>query len=202
MSGTASPAGAGPGADRHEERGEWGPLHWDTVNSPIGRLLLVVSKLGVARIGLRTEDVDAVLGSLATTTGSAPIRSASRVSEAVDELHEYFDGARETFDVPVDLRLSTPFRERVQRAMLRIGYGRTATYGRLARMAGAPPGAARAVGGACSHNPVPIIVPCHRVLPLGGGVGNYRGGAEMKRWLLALERRHLDESARGSVLGG
>lgn len=173
----------------------WGPLSWGTTGSPVGTLLLVVSELGVVRVGLPGEDVDALLGELARAAGRAPERSAEATAPVARQLREYFDGARRAFDVPADLRLSTPFRQRVQRAMLRIGYGRTVSYGQLARMAGAGPGAARAVGGACSHNPVPLIVPCHRVLPAGGGVGSYRGGPAMKRRLLALEGHGPDLTA-------
>ena len=168
---------------------EWGPVRWDTVESPLGPLLVAVTERGVLRVGLPAEDHDEVLAALARACGSAPERSGQHVRAAADELRAYFAGTRTTFDVPVDLRLSTPFRERVQRALLTIGYGQTVSYARLADMAGAPAGAARAVGGACAHNPVPIIVPCHRVLPAGGGVGGYRGGAAMKRYLLDLERR-------------
>ncbi|RLP06289.1 methylated-DNA--[protein]-cysteine S-methyltransferase [Propionibacterium australiense] len=169
---------------------EWGPVHWDTTGSPLGTLLVAVTDSGVLRIGLPAEDHDAILAGLARASGSPPERSAAHLRETTGELREYFAGTRRRFDVPVDLRLSSPFRERVQRAMLTIGYGRTVSYGRLARMAGAPAGAARAVGGACAHNPVPLVVPCHRVLPAGGGVGNYRGGAAMKTYLLDLEERH------------
>lgn len=170
-------------------RQDWGPVRWDATESPLGPLLVAVSERGVLRIGLPTEDRDEVLAALARICGSVPERSPQHVREAADELGAYFDGARTAFGVPVDLRLSTPFRERVQRALLTVGHGQTVSYARLAGMAGAPAGAARAVGGACAHNPVPIIVPCHRVLPAGGGVGGYRGGAAMKRYLLDLEKR-------------
>ena len=102
------------------------------------------------------------------------------------EIGAYFAGTLRSFTVPVDLGDVNPFARRVYSALLTVGYGDTVTYGQLADMAGRP-GAARAVGNAMATNPWPILVPCHRVLPVSGGLGSYAGGAVAKSWLLALE---------------
>jgi O-6-methylguanine DNA methyltransferase len=112
--------------------------------------------------------------------GSHPL-----LGEAARQLGEYFAGVRRAFDLPLDLR-GTPFQLRVWNALLRIPYGETRTYGQLAAALGQP-GAARAVGAANGANPVGIIVPCHRVVAAGGGLGGFGGGLDRKRFLLALE---------------
>lgn len=114
-----------------------------------------------------------------------PLDRAPILAELARELGEYLQGVRREFCLPLQF-LGTPWQVSVWRALLAIPYGTTVTYGELARRVGRP-GAARAVGGACGANPLPIIVPCHRVLPLGGGLGGFRAGSEWKRLLLELE---------------
>ncbi len=116
--------------------------------------------------------------------GTSPV-----LTLAAAQLDEYFAGARRTFSVPIDESLTSGFRQRVQRLLTDIPYGATTTYAQLADAA-ANPKAVRAVGSACARNPVPIIVPCHRVLRSDGSLGGYRGGVEAKRFLLELETRN------------
>jgi methylated-DNA-[protein]-cysteine S-methyltransferase len=128
-----------------------------------------------------------VLEELATVVSPRVLESPKRLDEERRELEDYFEGRRQHFDVPVDWSLTSPgFRSRALHAVARIPYGKTKTYAEIARAAGNPR-AYRAAGTACGHNPIPLIVPCHRVLQSGGGVGNYGGGPEMKRGLLDLE---------------
>lgn len=119
---------------------------------------------------------------------AAPVvtSSSSLLDEAFRQLDAWFAGRLREFSLPL-VEPRTAFERRVREAMLRIPYGATASYGELAAAIGAP-GAARAVGTACARNPLPIIVPCHRVVAAGGQIGGYRGGTEMKRWLLDFER--------------
>jgi methylated-DNA-[protein]-cysteine S-methyltransferase len=156
-------------------------------DSPLGRLLLGATPKGLVRVGLPAESEDAVLDELAVRISPRVFRTArDSVTRARRELDEYFEGRRRRFDVPLDWRLATGFRREVLRATARIRYGRTASYREVAIRAGRP-AAFRAAGSALAANPLPILVPCHRVLPAGGGLGGYRGGAEAKARLLALE---------------
>lgn len=159
------------------------------VDSPLGRLLVAATEAGVVRVAFEDEADDAVLGELATAVSPRVLPAPRRLDPAARQLDDYFTGRRTRFEVPVDLRLLHGFRRDVVDALPGIGYGVTVTYGELAGRLGRP-GAARAVGSGCAHNPVPVIVPCHRVLPAGGGVGGYRGGPHAKRLLLELESRH------------
>jgi methylated-DNA-[protein]-cysteine S-methyltransferase len=116
------------------------------------------------------------------------LRDTARTAAAARQLDQYFAGRRRQFDLPVDLRLARGFRRSVVEALPLIAYGSTASYADVAALVGNP-GAVRAVGSACAHNPVPIVVPCHRVVHTDGSPGQYRGGAAMKAALLALEAR-------------
>jgi methylated-DNA-[protein]-cysteine S-methyltransferase len=140
------------------------------------------------RVGLPAEDEDAVLDELARRV-SVRVLHASRdaLTHARRQLDEYFDGSRRTFDVALDWRLTRGFRREVLRATAQIPYGQTASYKQVATRAGSP-GAVRAAGTALATNPLPIVVPCHRVLRSGGALGAYRGGPEAKAQLLTLER--------------
>jgi methylated-DNA-[protein]-cysteine S-methyltransferase len=154
-------------------------------DSPCGPLLIVVSDTGVVRIGLPTADPDAVLRELA---GTVSPRGADAVLDRTRrELDAYFAGRLRAFTVPLDRRLSAGYRRAVLEVVAAIPYGATATYAEVAMRAGSPR-AVRAAGSACATNPIPLIVPCHRVLRSDGTVGGYGGGAGMKRALLALER--------------
>jgi methylated-DNA-[protein]-cysteine S-methyltransferase len=156
-------------------------------DSPLGPILLGATTEGLIRVGLPSEDEDAVLDELARRV-SARVLSAPRhaVTRARRQLDEYFEAQRHTFDVTLDWRLTVGFRREVLRATARIPYGRTATYRQVATQAGSP-GAARAAGTALATNPLPILVPCHRVLRSDGVLGAYRGGPEAKAQLLRLE---------------
>jgi methylated-DNA-[protein]-cysteine S-methyltransferase len=162
------------------------------VDSPFGRLLVARTDRGVVRLALpkhrgHQQTEDEVLEDLARYVSPRVLESPKRLDEERRELEEYFEHKRDHFDVPVDWALTPPgFRNRALHAVARIPYGETRTYGQIATQAGNSR-AYRAAGTACGRNAIPLIVPCHRVLQSGGGVGNYGGGPEMKRALLALE---------------
>ncbi len=156
-------------------------------DSPLGPLVLGATSEGLVRLGLPNEGEDAVLDDLARRVSARILRAPrGALALARRELDEYFAGRRRAFDVPLDWRLSAGFRRAVLRAAARIPYGRTASYAEVAAAAGSPR-AFRAAGTALATNPLPIVVPCHRVLPAGGDLGSYRGGAEAKARLLGLE---------------
>jgi methylated-DNA-[protein]-cysteine S-methyltransferase len=143
---------------------------------------------GLVRVGLPTESEDDVLDELARLVSPRVLRSGrDSLTRARRELDEYFACRRKRFDVPLDWRLTRGFRRDVLRATAEIPYGRTLSYREVASNAGNP-GAVRAAGTALALNPLPIIVPCHRVVPSTGGIGNYRGGADAKARLLSLEK--------------
>lgn len=156
-------------------------------DSPLGSILLGATDAGLVRVGLPAEGEDAVLGELAERL-SPRVLAGSRdsVTLARRQLDEYFEGARRSFDVPLDWQLTRGFRREVLRATALIPYGRTASYREVATDAGRP-GAFRAAGTALATNPLPIVVPCHRVLRSSGGLGDYRGGSQAKARLLGLE---------------
>jgi methylated-DNA-[protein]-cysteine S-methyltransferase len=156
------------------------------VDSPVGPLLLAATEQGLVRVAFGVEGHDRVLEALAARVGPRILRSPARTEEAARQLEEYFAGRRRSFDVPLDRRLSTGFRRSVQEHLTRIGYGRTESYAEVALAAGSPR-AVRAVGSACATNPLPVVVPCHRVLRSDGSLGGYIGGLEAKSALLALE---------------
>lgn len=158
------------------------------VDSPIGSLLLAATKVGLVRVAFALEDHDQVLQSLATSLSPRIVQVRQRLDAVVREFDEYFDGRRRHFDVALDHVLSHGFRLLVQRQLTEIAYGDTASYAAVATTVGRPR-AVRAVGSACATNPLPIVVPCHRVLRSDGTLGGYRGGLDAKRVLLALESR-------------
>jgi methylated-DNA-[protein]-cysteine S-methyltransferase len=157
-----------------------------TVDSPFGALLVAVTPLGVVRVAFALEDHDEVLADLARRVSPRILETSRRTDEVARELAEYFDGQRRSFDLAIDLRLVGGFRRRVVEALDRIPYGSTRTYGALAATLDSPR-AVRAVGSACAHNPVPVILPCHRVVRSDGTIGDYLGGTDAKRALLDLE---------------
>jgi methylated-DNA-[protein]-cysteine S-methyltransferase len=156
------------------------------VDSPVGPLLLAATDHGVVRVAYAREDHDAVLQTLADKISPRILHAPARLDSAARELDEYFAGARREFDIPLDWRLSAGFRSTVLHQLPEIGYGHTASYATVARLAGNPK-AVRAVGTACATNPLPVVVPCHRVVRSDGAMGGYLGGTEAKRLLLALE---------------
>jgi methylated-DNA-[protein]-cysteine S-methyltransferase len=157
-----------------------------TVDSPLGGLLVAVTPAGVTRIAFDLEGHDAVLDELSMRISPRVLEDRRRLDPVATELDEYFSGRRRRFDVPVDLCLAHGFRHDVLEHLRTIPFGTTASYADIARAAGSA-GAVRATGTACATNPVPIVVPCHRVVRADGSIGNYRGGTEAKRWLLELE---------------
>jgi methylated-DNA-[protein]-cysteine S-methyltransferase len=156
------------------------------VGSPLGDLLLAATDAGLVRVAYAVEDHERVLEALGRTLGSRVLRGGNRADAAARQLAEYFDGIRHSFDVTVDLRLAHGFRRDVLRHLREIPYGHTESYAQVAAAAGSPR-AVRAVGSACATNPLPIVVPCHRVLRSDGALGGYLGGTEAKRRLLDLE---------------
>ena len=157
-----------------------------TMDTPVGPLLLAATDQGLVRVAFAREDHDAVLQSLADRISPRVLRFPARLDVAARELDEYFTGQRHRFDLPLDWRLSAGFRRAVLSHLPDIGYGHTASYATVAQLAGSPK-AFRAVGTACATNPLPVVVPCHRVVRADGGMGGYRGGPEAKRTLLTLE---------------
>jgi methylated-DNA-[protein]-cysteine S-methyltransferase len=156
------------------------------VESPVGRLLLAATPSGVVRVAFAREDEDAVLTELAHRISPRVLEAPARLDAARRQLDEYFDGGRTAFELPLDWRLSNGFRARVLHAIAAIPYGRTGTYRSVATAAGTP-NAVRAAGSACATNPLPIIVPCHRVVRSDGSMGRYGGGEAAKRTLLEHE---------------
>jgi methylated-DNA-[protein]-cysteine S-methyltransferase len=157
-----------------------------TVSTPVGVLLLAATEEGLVRVAYAREDHDAVLQDLARRISPRVLHAPVRLAPAVRQLEEYFAGTRTGFDLPLDRSLSHGFRRLVQEHLPDIGYGRTESYGAVARSVGRPQ-AVRAVGTACATNPLPVVVPCHRVLRGDGGLGGYVGGLEAKAALLELE---------------
>jgi methylated-DNA-[protein]-cysteine S-methyltransferase len=153
--------------------------------TPIGPLLVGVSDRGLCRVTFDPEPEQEV-ERLARLFGPRVLRSRTSVDRARRELDEYLAGRRRTFDLELDLRATPEFHRRVLAELARVGYGRTTTYGALAAQAGSPR-AARAVGTVMNRNPVPIVLPCHRVVGSGGGLVGYGGGLGRKEWLLRLE---------------
>lgn len=158
------------------------------LSTPIGRLLVVQGPRGVIRVGFEDDPEDALLAQVAAALGPRIVASDRELTATRDALAAYFEGDDPSLDLPVDLSLVRSGFRRAALETLRdeVGPGAVVTYARLAERIGRPR-AARAVGSACATNPVPIIVPCHRVVPGSGGVGSYGGGPEVKRRLLAHE---------------
>ncbi|MGZ4133284.1 MAG: methylated-DNA--[protein]-cysteine S-methyltransferase [Actinomycetota bacterium] len=156
------------------------------VPSPIGSLLVAVTRRGLVRVAFEDEDRDGVVEHLAALVSPRVLSSAGLTDEVRRELDEYFAGERRRFEVRVDRRLMHPFAQDVLAATARVGYGRLATYGQIAQRIGRPK-AARAVGAALGSNPVPVVVPCHRVIGATGSLTGYGGGLSRKQALLALE---------------
>ena len=161
-------------------------IAYTTVDSPVGPLLLAATPKGLVRVAYAVEDHDRVLDLLASRLSPRVLRAPKRLDAAARELEEYFGGRRQVFDLPLDLSLSRGFRQLVQRHLPEIGYGQTRTYGQVAELVGNPR-AVRAVGTACATNPLPVVVPCHRVLKADGTAGRYVGGSAAKVTLLTLE---------------
>jgi methylated-DNA-[protein]-cysteine S-methyltransferase len=157
-----------------------------TVDSPVGSLLLAATDTGLVRVAYANEDHDHVLQTLSDRISPRILHHPTRLDAIARELDEYFAGRRQTFDVTLDWRLSAGFRATVLHHLTDIEYGHTASYATVAQLAGRPK-AFRAVGTACATNPLPVVVPCHRVVKSDGSMGGYLGGSEAKATLLELE---------------
>jgi methylated-DNA-[protein]-cysteine S-methyltransferase len=157
-----------------------------TIDSPVGALLLAATNDGLMRVAFDCEGHDQVLATLADRVSPRILNAPGRLDNVAHQLDEYFAGRRSAFDVRLDFRLAAGFRRNVLHQLQHIGYGKTASYAQVAAKAGNPK-AVRAVGTACALNPLPLVVPCHRVVRSDGVAGNYRGGPQAKLTLLALE---------------
>ena len=157
-----------------------------TIDSPVGTLLLAATTVGLVRVAFDIEDHDAVLTALAGSVSPRVLRAPARLDAAARQLDEYFGKRRTAFEVPVDLRLTEGFRRSVIEHLRGIGYGSRESYAAVAAAVGNPR-AVRAVGTACAHNPLPVVIPCHRVVRSDGSTGQYVGGPTAKSALLALE---------------
>jgi methylated-DNA-[protein]-cysteine S-methyltransferase len=156
------------------------------VDSPWGPLLLAATKRGLVRLAFPEEEIDSVLESLARRVSPRIVEASDSLEEVRRELEEYFNGRRREFELALDWTLVGGFGRKVLRATSEIPYGGVLSYAEVAADAGSPRGW-RAAGNALGANPIPIIIPCHRVLRSGGVLGNYGGGPARKRWLLELE---------------
>lgn len=157
-----------------------------TLDTPVGTLLLAATEQGLVRVAFDIEDHDLVLVALAEKVSPRIMLSPGRLDPVARQLSEYFSGGRRSFDLPLDFRLASGFRRSVLAHLPDIAYGHTESYAQVALAAGSPR-AVRAVGTACAMNPIPVVVPCHRVVRSDGSFGGYRGGAAAKELLLTME---------------
>jgi methylated-DNA-[protein]-cysteine S-methyltransferase len=157
-----------------------------TLDSPLGTLLLAATPAGLVTVAYAVQDHDAVLATLAHRISPRVIHTGLGLDETARQIDGYFTGRRHSFDIPIDLQLARGFRRTVLQHLRQVGYGTTTSYAGLAAAAGHP-AAVRAVGTACATNPLPIVLPCHRVIRSDGSAGRYVGGDAAKTALLALE---------------
>jgi methylated-DNA-[protein]-cysteine S-methyltransferase len=157
-----------------------------TVDTPLGSLLVAATPAGLVRVAYASEGHDGVLASLAGRVSPRVLHSPGRLDEVARELDDYFAGRRHAFDLPLDLQLARGFRREVLVSLPTIAYGTTASYSVVAAKAGNPR-AVRAAASACATNPLPIVIPCHRVVRSDGSLGGYLGGVAAKQTLLSLE---------------
>ena len=161
-------------------------LAYITLDTPVGTLLLAATPTGLVRVAYEREGLDTVLGQLAAKVSPRILQAPRRLDEVSRQLEQYFTGKRTQFDLPLDLRLSTGFRRSVLDYLPAVGYGQTASYQSVAAAVHSPK-AARAVGTACATNPLPVVIPCHRVIRSNGQLGPYLGGPDVKHQLLDME---------------
>lgn len=161
-------------------------IAYTTMETPVGTLLLAATEKGLLRVAFESEGLDKVLDTLGMKISARILKAPRRLDAAAFEINEYFDKKRKSFDLSLDLSLSSGFRQLVQKHLPQIGYGMTETYKQVATIVGNP-NAVRAVGTACATNPLPIVVPCHRVLRTDGTLGGYIGGLAAKTALLEME---------------
>ena len=174
------------------ERLELDDVIYEVADSPLGPLVVALTRRGLTRLFYPDAPLDVLLEELAQEVSPRIIRGTKRSDDVRRQLDEYFDGRRTDFDVPIDWRFAKGFAGRVLRTTAKIPFGHVSTYTQVARKAGSPR-AYRAAGNALGSNPMPIVVPCHRVLHTGGGLGGYTGGLFRKEFLLRLEGVLSDE---------
>ena len=174
-------------AERAEREGLL-DVAYATADSPFGPLTVAMTERGLVCLAYPEHDTGQVLERLAGEVSPRVLEAPARLDGIRRELDEYFQGRRREFDTPVDFSLSRGFYRKVLEATARIGYGQTSTYAGVASAAGSAK-AVRAAGSGLGSNPIPVVVPCHRVLRTGGALGGYTGGLDRKEFLLALERR-------------
>ena len=172
-------------AERAEREGLL-DVAYASLDSPLGELTVFTTRLGLAMLAYPDEGLDAAMQRIASGISPRVLAAPQRTDDVRRELDAYFAGRLHRFETPVDWRLVAGFTARVLHATAEIPYGSVSTYGRVAEEAGSPR-AHRAAGNALHVNPIPIVVPCHRVLPAGGKLGGYGGGVERKAFLLELE---------------
>jgi methylated-DNA-[protein]-cysteine S-methyltransferase len=161
-------------------------IAYRTIDTPVGSLLLAATEVGLVRVAYDVESHDTVLTVLATAISPRVLHAPARLDDAVRQIDEYFAKRRTTFDLPVDMRLADGFRRNVIAHLRDIGYGRRVSYATVAAAIGHPR-AVGAVGTACARNPLPVVIPCHRVVRSDGSAGQYVGGPLAKSALLDLE---------------
>jgi methylated-DNA-[protein]-cysteine S-methyltransferase len=188
---SAAPDAARLSAELRRRAGDAGLLDvaYASLDSPLGALLVAVTPRGLVRIAYPGEGEDRVLEELADGVSPRILRAPERTDAVRRELDDYFAGRRRAFDLPLDWAMVHGFATQILRATARVPFGSVATYGQVAARAGSPR-AARAAGNALHVNPIPIVVPCHRIVPASGRLGGYGGGQERKRYLLDLEGVH------------
>ena len=185
---------AGPAVDRlrgtlarRAQQQDLLDVAYRAVDTSVGSLLLAATPAGLIRVAYAVQDHEAVLAALAERVSPRVLLAPGKLDDAARQLDDYLTGRRRGFDLPLDLRLARGFRRSVLERLPDIGYGRTASYAEIAAAARSPR-AVRAVGSACAANPLPLILPCHRVVRGDGTPGGYVGGPEVKLRLLDLER--------------
>jgi methylated-DNA-[protein]-cysteine S-methyltransferase len=161
-------------------------ISYAPVDSPFGTLHAATTKRGLVRIAFPEESVESMLEALAQSLSPRIVQAPASLDLLKRELEEYFAGRRHEFGIPLDWSLTGPFGRRILEMTAAIPYGGHLSYAEVAAEAGSPRGA-RAAGNALGSNPIPIVIPCHRVLRTGGVLGGYGGGPDRKRWLLELE---------------
>jgi methylated-DNA-[protein]-cysteine S-methyltransferase len=160
-------------------------IYWCAVPAPVGRVFVAASDEGLLRVSFRHRE-ESFVDELREQTEADVVRSPGRTADIAEQLRDYFAGERRRFDLRLDLSHVSPFQRRVLLAATRVPAGQVVSYGEIARRIGEP-GGSRAVGQALGHNPIPIVIPCHRVVAAGGRIGGYTGGLAIKRRLLRLE---------------
>ncbi len=172
--------------ERSADSGGLLDVAYRTIDTPVGTLLLAATTVGLVRVAYDIEGHDAVLARLADLVSPRVLRAPARLDTTARQIDEYFAKRRTSFELPVDLRLAEGFRREVVEHLRDIGYGRRESYAQVAAAVGSPR-AVRAVGTACARNPLPVVIPCHRVVRSDGSAGQYAGGPVAKTTLLDLE---------------